>query len=331
MISPGLAPLVRRAWVRQRRSPARGSQPLQVEASHLALEEFGMDAVLRAPGVVNCCAAAILSRARLETTEISRGAARLIDDTDLRAVPSSMPALLRNVLVLEARDGARHPLWPGGAISVLCYPYTHGDGREGFYIAKLTAADRFVGGFWTPRWSGEDVDASVPFQRYLGDVSVGEVVDRHGRGPTMQSQEDQHGVELARIARFLLTLAVLWDARGTPLRVEEDRASRPSRSTSKAAPAVACASVRRVTLRPLPTAPEAPRADADTLRRDGDRAGVGPRANHRTQLVETHVRPHLQRYRCGPRGERVEYVFKSGGDALRWASERVTTRVGTAR
>jgi hypothetical protein len=335
MSSPNFASLVRRAWVRVRAEPALAAGLLQKAALAVALHEFGLGAVMGAPGIVNCCAAAVLSRSRLETTEISRGAAHLIADTDLCAVPSAMPSLLGSVLVLEARDGARHPLWPNGPVSVLCYPYTALDGRAGFYIAKLTGADRFIGGFWTPQWTGEDVGDTIPLQHYLGETQVGEAVDRLGRGSPNTLHDTQHHDELARIARFLLTLAVLWEARGTPLRVDPAPGARAGRGAAPA-PAVACASVRRVTLRPI-----SPLEESEAQRRDGDEApeteptaarGEGaPRANHRTKEVQTRVRAHLQRYRCGPNGERTEYRWKQGKTAMRWASERVTTRVGVAR
>ena len=136
-------------------------------------------------------------------------------------------------------------------------------------------------------------------------------------------------VEVAKIAQYVLTLAILWEARNTPLRVTEDReAERASARSRRPPPPVQCASVRRVTLRPL-DAPEGSR----TLRTQAPTRDDAEteRANHKTITVSTTVRHHVQRYHCGPNRERIEWRFKARASALRWASERVTTRVGVER
>lgn len=323
-----LAEIVRRAWVHARAKPhhAQGN-PLQAAAFSLAAQEYGMDALLRNSGLINCAAAAILSRDRFEVTEISPGAANLVDDTDLCAVPSVAPALLARPLLLEAAKGARAPLWPRGPASAFCYPYRAMDGREGYYLAKLTPADRFVGGFWYPRWSGEAIEDSVPAELY--DVSMAEAFTK-GLPAGFGTADEQHCREVAKIAQYVLTLAILWEARNTPLRVAEERPTGRAGRPSKAPPPVACASVRRVTLRPL----DAPQGGA-TARTVAPPREVpeadGPRANHRTTTMQSRVRHHVQRYYCGPRGERIEWRFKASTMALRHCAERVTTRVGVGR
>ena len=322
-----LAEIVRRAWVHARAKPhhAQGS-PLQAAAFSLASQEYGLEALLRNSGLINCAAAAILCHDRFEVTEMSPGAASLVDDTDLCTVPSVAPALLARPLLLEAAKGARAPLWPRGPVSVFCYPYRALDGREGYYLAKLTTADRFVGGFWYPRWSGEPIEASVPAELY--DVSLAEAFAKGSRAG-FATADEQHCREVAKIAQYVLTLAILWEARNTPLRVTEDReAERASARSRRPPPPVQCASVRRVTLRPL-DAPEGSR----TLRTQAPTRDDAEteRANHKTITVSTTVRNHVQRYHCGPNRERIEWRFKARASALRWASERVTTRVGVER
>jgi hypothetical protein len=139
--------------------------------------------------------------------ELGPGVAEAVDATRSHALPPEPPRLLRRAFVLESthpEQGGRlfDDTWCLGGYSL--------DGA--IYLCGITPENRAFFGSWRPRWgSGDEVG-----------VGAGEdgLVRAGGEG---EDPEAELRAWARRAARFALTLGLMLEAEGTPLRWSDTR------------------------------------------------------------------------------------------------------------
>lgn len=172
-------------------------------AAEVAATAWGRQMVESAPILVNLAALAILGRRRLVVHQLRGAAARHASVTDLHALPSEPPALLRKPWLLEVRhpdEGARlfGDTFALGGYSVGGATYLLGFlGNGGAVCAP-----------WRPRWTGEDLAEGTHQER-------SPLVD--------EGDMPAHAAWVREAARYAVVFGLLAEAEGTPLRIEDAR------------------------------------------------------------------------------------------------------------
>ena len=272
-----LSPLVRLA---------RANTPLpplsREAAAAVALETWG-ERALALPALVNLAALA-LALPRDVVHEVSPGAARRADETDLHTLPDEPPPLLRRAALCEVRRPHRERLF-GSTVSLGAYAL---DGA--MYLVGLDWPDGVRVARWRPYWSGGDLPAGIP-----ADTSP--LID----------DVDAHREWAREAARWILMLGLLLDAQGSPVLEGEDvpvaiRRRAPARPGEGPV-------VRRVYL------------DEPTARAGSSSGGTGGVAEGRLGL-EVPVRGHLKRQPYGPAQSLRRWVYVESYEARRWIAPR---------
>lgn len=268
-------------------------------ATAIAAQAWGERFVVEQPAAINLGALAVQTKGRLVAHEIERGARRLVDETDLHALPDESPTLLRGPWVLEVRDPTTARLLETGlagrpTVSLAGYPL---DGA--IYLVGRQYPDGITVARWTPKWTGEDIDAGV-----ARDTS-----------PLIDDVDAHH--EWARdAARFAVVFGLLLDVAATPLRVYDPReAHRGKRSLRKGEKKPTPAWVtRRVLLDP-------DRKITERRPEPSGEGGDGPRSHLHAELRP--VSGFLRRQPHGPDGSLRKLIYVPGFEARRWVAPRV--------
>lgn len=271
----------------------------RMHATAVAAQAWGEQFVMTNTAAINLGVLSLQTNGRLVSHEIDRGARRLVDETDLHALPDEPPTLLRGPWVVEMRDPTSDVLLEPSVnraptVSLAGYPL---DGV--IYLVGLQYPDGIAVARWTPRWTGEDLDAGV-----ARDTS-----------PLIDDVDAHH--EWARdAARFAVVFGLLLDVAATPLRVYDPRAEhRGKRSLRKGEKKAPPAWVtKRVLLDP-------DRKIAERRPEPSGEGGDGPRSH-----LHAEVRPvsgFLRRQPHGPGGSLRKLIYVPGFEARRWVAPRV--------
>ncbi len=252
---------------------AAGAQSIAAQTERLGPHER-LEVMHDFQSRLDLAALAISSRCAPPTWLVRPAASALIHGTDLHAIPSEPPKLLRGPGIVEARrpeTGER--LW-GSVASLgwfhagdliillgLCYP-------DGYVIAR-----------WTPQWTGEDLEEQLPAR----DTS-----------PLIENL-DEHEAFAQAAAQYLVVLGLFAEIEDGPLRIEFDRRERERKQHD-------------VYLRdPSPRAPAAP---APTVDPTGRVIALRPVTGHmhrywvgpgRAKLEWRYIAEHSARRWLGPR------------------------------
>ena len=265
----------------------------------LAFSRYGEAAVRAMPAVLNVAGLA-LAMPRLCVHELRAPVPRLVAETDLHALPSEPPRLLRGGAVLvEVRDPATESIieaspFPAWERTVGLGAYLQPDGL--WFIVGLGHPDGIIVSLWRPAWGEADVSAGVlPAPADKTDAIVGDVegYDEWGRDA----------------ARTLVVLGLLLDAAETPLRTADEGPQLAGRAHGKPRPARPWA-VQRVYLAPSP--------------RSAGEGAVEPGAAPREglELEEVSVRGFLRRQPYGPGNRERRWIYVAEHAARRWVAPR---------
>lgn len=270
----GLAELVAEVLSALRSAPA-GLElvPFRERAVFTAQATWGEGAPMRAPPLVNMAGLALAGGAGLVAHQVRPAAAAHVAATDLHSLPDSPPELLRRPWLLEVRRPSAGERLFGSTFALGGYSL------EGVtYLVGLTAAGAASVAPWRPQWTGEDlVDGTRQSHSPLID-DVGE-----------------HQQWARDAARFAVVYALLCEAEGSPLRVDEAR----KRDAAGDLP------VRNVYL-------------DGALGVDGT-ASPSPDTTIPGRVAEERpVRGHLTRQRHGPGLAVSKWIYVSGYSAWRW-------------
>lgn len=271
-----LSPLVREA---------RANTPLpplsREAAAAVALETWG-ERALALPALVNVAALA-LALPRDVVHDVSPGAARRADETDLHTLPDEPPTLLRRAALCEVRRPHRERLF-GSTVSLGAYAL---DGAV--YLVGLDWPDGVRVARWRPYWSGGDLPAGIP-----ADAS-----------PLIDDVEEHR--EWAReAARWLLMLGLLLDAQGSPVREGED----------------VPVAVRRRSPTGNGDGPVTRRVYLDEPARPGGSSAVQGGPVEGRLGLEVPVKGHLKRQPYGPAQGLRRWVYVESYEARRWVAPR---------
>lgn len=253
----------------------------------------------RLPVFINLCAYAIASPARIVLYQPTRPVVDLVDGTDLRSVPSRRPFVFDRPFILASRD-PQYPLVPPTA-EIGCYAI-----GETFFLIGLNYPD----GVWTssfrPTWTGEDLDDG----RRPAALEPWVPVERRA----------DYDVQNLGAIRFALVLALLLEAEGAPIRVEEKApGNKTARRRAERAGAEPSWTERRIYLE----ARAATRRPPSTS--DSDPHELG-------HLVEdkTRVTGHLKMQAHGPGGKLRKVLYVEGYERRQWVAPYSRTIVSTS-
>lgn len=270
--------------------PAGGGDP-RVASTLILTKYFGDSSEMSDPSSawVNVAVLAYLSRGSPATYTMRPSASAVVHETDLHAIPTEAPRLLRGPGLVEARrpdQGER--LW-GDYVSLGWYTYA---GRyrnppsllDAIFLVGLRYPDGSMVARWTPAWTGVDLDDQLPTEDR--SVSLSDLVDRL-----------EH-LEFARAAaRYLTIFGLLAEVDEGPLTFSLDNDGR----------------TRQVRVAPK------------DLSWRGFRAPPQPRAEPQTPIDPTTrvlgdrpIRGHLQRFRFGPGRNRVRWRYVEEYTGRRW-------------
>ena len=273
--------------------PAGGVDDFRMAAATMATAVFGA-ATVATPALVNCAGLA-LTMPRLTRHELTADAIELVHATDLHALPSEPPRLLRGAWILEARRPERRCLF-GDTASLGGYTL---DGAV--FLVGIGYPDGVVVARWQPHWTGEELEASVTpdtASPLIGDV-------------------DFHTAWARQAARFAVVFALLLESVSTPLTVEEPPRARREATARHAMPAPWM--VRRVHLQtPAPAQWPQPHEGTIPALAAGDR-----------QALAVEVRGHLKRQPYGPGGTLRRWIYVSSYEARRWVAPRPVSIIVT--
>ncbi|WP_426751745.1 hypothetical protein [Myxococcus sp. Y35] len=249
--------------------------PFRERAELTAQATWGESLVLSAPPLVNMAGLALAGRKGLSAHQVRPAAAAHVAATDLHSLPDSPPELLRRPWLLEVRRPSAGERLFGSTFALGGYMLegTH-------YLIGLTASGAANVAPWRPQWTGEDLAEGTQQERSPLIDDVGE-----------------HQQWARDAARFAVVYALLCEAEGSPLRVDEAR--------------------KRDAVGPLPVR---------NVYLDGALGGSGSTASPRGTEVpgrvpeERPVRGHLKRQRHGPGHALTKWVYVSGYSAWRWVA-----------
>lgn len=276
------------------RLPPNPKLPLGSLGAAVTAEHYGIGLVDIQPLFINLGALAIKSRGQPSTYMMRPSASRLVEETDLRSIPSEPPPLLRCPGVVEARrpeTGER--LW-GDVVSLAWYEAT-GAEREppqlmpAIFLLGLRWPDGIFVARWQPAWTGEDLDEQLPAPDW--GSSLLESVDAF----------EHHRLAKAA-ARFLVVLGLLEQVEDGPLRFEIDKVTR----TRQVRP-------RDLSARGFQPTPVQPRSIVQD-----------PIDPSMRLLGDTTVRGHLRRSRIGEGRSKIRWNYIQDHQAKRWFTPRYT-------
>lgn len=237
------------------------------------------------PELINIAALAEAMRAtRQEVHVVTHDAAALVDATDLHALPSEPPRLLRAPVIVQAR----HPLRQLLVGSVVEFGLYAGEGEESFVVALTDDGGALVG-TWRPRWTGEDLDETVALDTspLIDDVSA-------------------HRDTMRQITRWLVVYAMLLEAQSTPLAEHTPRRAKGKRR--RAASPLTEWVERRIHL-------------DDSVASGLGSPGGAARADGLVP-AEVPVSGYIRRQPYGPGGSLRRLVYVRATTARRWVSPR---------
>lgn len=279
------------------------SAQLHASAERVIIEHYGAHAVDHPP-TVNVGVLAVLSRGVPQTFHVRPSASMVVHETDLHAIPSEAPMILRGPGIIEARrpeTGER--LW--GDIASLGWYAIRGADQE---PPSLVDAIYMIGchypvGYhvarWSPAWSGKDLDSELPYED--PDLLVGEDgAPTRGLSLADVLERTAHHEFARQAARYLIVFGLLEQIDDGPLRFELDKKTR----------------VRHVRPRDLSArghipVPVIPRPDPTTP--------IDPSAR---VLGDAQVRGHLKRVRVGEGRQKIRWHYVHGYSARRWHAPR---------
>jgi len=232
--------------------------------------------------LVNVAALTYAGRERLQVHSIRPAASRLVSETDVHSLPGEPPQMLRRPWLVESsRQQLGEALW-GSTVALAGYPLE--DGR--IVLIGIQWPDGAAVGVWSPRWEERELPDGGT---YAGSVLEG--VDA-----------DALGAWTSEAARWAVTLALLLDSEGAPLRQVDER-SGEARRRGAAARGV---SVRHVYLDERRAA----------LTRPG---GEGAPVDAEGRLLQsTWVRGHIRRQPHGTGRRETKLLYIAGHEARRW-------------
>lgn len=267
---------------------------LRVQAATLAMKVYG-DAVIGAPAIVNVAALTLLMRERVMVHRISRGATRMVHETDLHTLPGNPPRLLRGPWIVEAKDPEREQLFWQTA-NLAGYPLD-----DSIFLVGVDYPDGVFVARWMPKWGEEK------------DLESGIIMDHS----PLIDDVDRHHDWAREAARFALVLGLHLDAEGSPLRTDDEptrqkRSASPgkNRSMSGGTPAW---TTRRIYLDRIVTSP---RAGSRESVRD-EKEALSDRA-----AATVMVRGHLKRQAYGPGLSHRRWIYVESYEARRWVAPR---------
>lgn len=237
--------------------------------------EHGVGFALDYPPAINLAMVGVRSALRPRVYTMRPSASRLVVDTDLHSTPAEAPRLLAEGGVIEARrPEIGHRLWD----DVTSLGWYHYAGR--IWIVALSYPDGIVTSSWLPRWGGGEISDGAPVE-IVGD-------------------RDEHAAFLDAAIRYLVTLGLLAESEGSPLRVEIDAKDRSIADVYAGE-------------HPRPPPPEVagPREPVEEI---GPLPGLA--------LAPTRVRGHLKRQRYGAAGALRKWVYVASYEARRWFDPR---------
>ncbi|GEL75521.1 hypothetical protein [Myxococcus virescens] len=271
----GLAELVAEVLSALRSAPAGlDLVPFRQRALLTAQAAWDEGAPLRAPPLVNVAGLALAGGAQLVAHQVRPAAAQHVAATDLHSLPDSPPAILRRPWLLEVRRPSAGERLFGSTFALGGYTV------EGVtYLVGLTASGAANVAPWRPQWTG-------------GDLAEG---TRQAHSPLIEDV-GEHQSWARDAARFAVVYALLCEAEGSPLRVDEARKR----------DAVGLLPVRNVYL--------------DGALGGGTTTLPAPAPTGSRVAEERQVRGHLKRQRHGPGLTLSKWIYVSGYSAWRWVT-----------
>ncbi|QDE83331.1 hypothetical protein [Myxococcus xanthus] len=271
----GLAELVAEALASLRSAPAElGLVPFRQRAVLTAQATWDEGAPLRAPPLVNVAGLALAGGMGLVAHQVRPAASAHVAATDLHSLPDSPPEFLRRPWLLEVRRPSAGERLFGSTFALGGYQL---EGTT--YLIGLTAAGAASVAPWRPQWTGEDLTEGTRQERSPLIDDVGE-----------------HQQWARDAARFAVVYALLCEAEGSPLRVDEARKR----------DAVGLLPVRNVYL--------------DGALGGGTTTLPAPAPTGSRVAEERQVRGHLKRQRHGPGLALSKWIYVSGYSAWRWVA-----------
>lgn len=201
-----LGDLVRRPDVRRAVAQTRDLRPTERASAVAGLVWTELAVAADPVTTLGLAAFAIASDCAPDTWLMRPSAARLIEETDLHAIPSEPPRLLRRAGVVEAhRPETGDRLW-GDYVSLAWF--ATGDALFLFGVFGPEDDESCRSARWTPSWTGQDLEPQLP-----GADIASPYVDSIG----------VHHEFAMDAARHLVTLGLLGEIEDSPLRFELDR------------------------------------------------------------------------------------------------------------
>lgn len=249
-----------------------GEDP-QTVAAAMAAGAWGERQVNSMPILVDVALLRLLGRRNLVVHQLRGAAARHASVTDLHSLPGSPPMLLRQPWLLEARNPDEGDRLFGDTFALAGYSL---DGVT--YLLGLLGNGAAVFAPWRPRWLGEELVEGA----------------HQARSPLIdEGHVPEHAAWARDAARYAVVFALLAEAEGTPLRIEDARRRDARRGLL----------VRNVYLDGAVAAPlEAP----------------APPGQPGREAVERQVRGHVKLQRHGPGLALSKWIYVSGYAAWRW-------------
>lgn len=258
---------------------------LKFKAGVVATAALGPAFVEEYVGSINLAMLALLTNAQPATWLCRPSASRVIHGTDLHSIPTAPPKIMLQPGVIEARrpeTGER--LW--GDIASFGWYALGGT----YWLIGLSYPDGYMVARWTPKWTGEDLDAQLPALEPSALVAPG-------------NQESFYDFAFAA-ARYLLVLGLLAEADPSPLRIVLDKRDKAKKR-------------RDVYLDDNHQGPT-PRSTPLVPLLEGRVA------------ADVSVTGHLKRQRHGEGNSKVKWIYVKGFSARRWVSPRwLVAQLGT--
>lgn len=288
----GLDALTRplKSLVRYQEQTPMARAPLQERATAIAMAHFGPVVLDPSGGMlasINVAALSIRASGAPSVYHVRPSASRVVDETDLRSIPTEPPPLLRRPGIVEARrpetgerifgDVASLGWYTAGAEAGKLLPVT--------YVIGLSYPDSIFVGRWTPDWTGKDLDAELPEPEWGNELLQSAV------------EKLEHNEFVRAAARYLVIFGLLEQVDNGPLRFELDK------KTGK----------RNVWIKDPPKRPKATATEKLIEPIDPERV-----------LGDTKIRGHLKRVRTGEGRANVEWRYVEGYTGKRWFGPRYT-------
>ena len=244
-----------------------------------------------------------MAKSGLVAHSLRSDVAKLVDATDLHSLPDASPRLLRRACLVEVSDSEKDRLF-GDTFALGVYA---NEGKLNIIgIERVGHVLRSRSSWWTPAWSGGDLDVGVAvgMSHPLTNVPPG--------------QHEEHRAWAAEAARFLVVLGVLLDTDNAPLEVEEEssRSEAERKRLAGLKPAQKKNVPRAWITRRVSLSPRARRVAPQ----GGPGASGSPMAPGRQAQDQTLVSGHLKRQPWGPKGAQRKWIYVESYEARRWVA-----------